>query len=120
MNREQIVSVVVSAIFVLACALPLAHGESDLPSTAQVTKAEEAPPAEADESPKYPVIGRLETREGTIVIMSGPDGPLYDVKGKGGSVVSRALSEKELRAQHPHIYDRIKGALAGGVVWAGM
>ena len=69
---------------------------------------------------KYPVIISLETRRGTIVILSGPDRLLYSVADRSGLVVQRELSERELRARHPEIYDQIKGALASRSVWAGM
>ena len=123
MRKEDVVSIVVSAAAIaLASATFLVYGESDKPSAAeaQASNAKEDVATKAEMSSEYPVIGSLETRKGRIVIMSGPDGPLYSVVSKSGSVVSRELSEKELQAQHPEIYSHIKGAIAGRAVWAGM
>ena len=123
MSREHIVSIVVSAIaLIFAGSVSLAHSESDKPSTPTIQKAETTADVgdRVAASSEYPVIGTVKTRDRTIVIVSGPDGPLYSVRDKNGTVVSLELSEKDLQAQHPGIYRHIKGGLAGGVVWAGM
>ena len=59
-----------------------------------------------------PVIGTLKTRNETITIMSGSDGPLYTVTDKNGSVVFRELTPKELQARNPQIHRYIEGAIA--------
>jgi hypothetical protein len=123
MVKEHVVSIVISAIVLAsASSTPLVYGESDKPSTprAQTLNAEKDVATKVERSSKYPIIGSLETKKGTIVIMSGPDGPLYNVKNKRGLVVSRELSDRELQARHPEIYSHFQGAIAGRTVWAGM
>ncbi len=123
MRRMHVVGIVAStAILALVSAMSPAYcaPHQSTVTDAQTTDTERDVATKSNPSPEYPVIGSLKARKGTIVIMSGPDGPLYTVTDSSGVVVQRRLSEKELQARHPKIYDQIKGALADGTVWAGM
>jgi len=123
MRKRHVISVVASTITLgLMSPTFLVYCESDthLVSKSEAIEAMEDVATPVETSSRYPVIGSLETRRGMVVIMSSPDGPLYSVKNKSGSVVSRELSEKQLQARHPEIYNHIKGAVAGRGLWAGM
>lgn len=63
-------------------------------------------------SSKYPVVGYLEKRGRTIIIKSGPKGPLYSVKDEKGKTLFENLSAEQLRAQAPDIHEFLKTAMA--------
>ena len=58
-----------------------------------------------------PVIVHLASRDNTITISSGPNGVVYSVTDKQGHVLHRDLSEKELQAKAPELYQFIKNAI---------
>lgn len=89
----------------------------DKPPAAKPTKP---PPAQASvpatnvvPASGYPVIGSLETRGRTIVIMAGPKGTVYSVKDAQGKVLFENVSAEQLRAQAPELHEFIKNSVAG-------
>jgi hypothetical protein len=65
-------------------------------------------------APALPVIGYLETRGKTIIIKSGPKGPVYSVKNSRGKIIFENLSTEQLRAKAPEIHEFLKTAFAQG------
>jgi hypothetical protein len=63
------------------------------------------------------VIGHLKTMDKLITMQSGPDGPLYTVKSKGGRVVAADLSAAELSARFPELSEVVERGIAD---WAGI
>ncbi len=63
-------------------------------------------------SSQYPVVGYLEKRGRTIIIKSGPKGPLYSVKDEKGKTLFENLSTEQLRAEAPDIHEFLKTAVA--------
>lgn len=123
MKKSRIMATLVCALslVLLGMTLPV-YADSDAPRASDVEKAPaKTHPAEEGKKDGQPrVIGSLETKQGVIVITSGPAGPRYTVRGKDGAVIAERLSESELQAKHPEFHRRIKGAIADGTVWAGM
>ena len=60
----------------------------------------------------YPVVGYLEGRGKTIILKSGPNGPLYSVKGEKGKLLFEDLTADQLRAQAPEIHQIVQSAVA--------
>ncbi len=58
-----------------------------------------------------PVIVRLESKHETIVIKSGPTGPLYSVITSDGVFVVRDVSLAQLELNNPRVYRRVKSAI---------
>jgi hypothetical protein len=67
------------------------------------------------ESPEneFPVIIHLEKRDEVVTIMSGREGLLYTVRTKDGRMLGQDLSEQELQAKLPDIYNSLKKSYAG-------
>ncbi len=69
------------------------------------------------------VIVHLETRSEVTTIMSGPNGRLYTVRARDGRTLEEEISEQQLRASFPAVYELLKTSYAGGgngvTVWAG-
>ncbi len=59
-----------------------------------------------------PVIVRLEAKHETVVIKSGPTGPLYSVITGDGGFVVRDVTLAQLELNHPQVYRRVKSAIA--------
>jgi hypothetical protein len=72
---------------------------------------------------ELPVIIHLEKRNEVVTIISGQEGLLYTVSTKDGRVLGEHLTERELRAKLPDIYNSLKRSYAGGnkndVFWGG-
>ncbi len=60
----------------------------------------------------HPVLVQLEGTSQTVVIKSGPTGPLYSVITSDGEFMVRELTLAELELNHPQLHDRIKSAIA--------
>jgi hypothetical protein len=59
-----------------------------------------------------PVIYTLVSRHGTLVVMSGRDGPLYSLKDADGRVLVPPSTLDEVAARNPELYDDIRRAVA--------
>jgi len=59
-----------------------------------------------------PVLVRLESKHETIVITSGPTGPLYTVIAGDGTFLVRDLTLAQLELSNPQIYQRVESAIA--------
>jgi hypothetical protein len=72
------------------------------------------------------VITHLITRDRVITITSDSNGLLYSVSTKDGAVIDANLSEEQLQAKYPEVYDNVRPAIAsdesteGVIPWAGM
>ena len=72
---------------------------------------------------ELPVIIHLEKRNEIVTIISGQEGLLYTVRTKDGELLGQHLSEQELKAKLPDIYNSLKRSYAGSnksdVFWGG-
>jgi hypothetical protein len=72
---------------------------------------------------ELPVIVHLEKRNEVVSIISGREGFLYTVRTKDGRMLGQCLSEQELQAKLPDIYNSLKKSYAGcdksGADWGG-
>ena len=59
-----------------------------------------------------PTIGHLETRDRTVTVTVGANGPVYTVRTKDGRLLYENLSGRELRAKAPGLYDLVTGGYA--------
>ncbi len=59
-----------------------------------------------------PVIVRLESKHETVVIKSGPAGPLYSVITGDGTFVVRDVTLAQLELNNPQVYERVTSAIA--------
>jgi hypothetical protein len=72
------------------------------------------------------VISRLVMRDRIITISSQPTGLIYSVSSKDGTVLDASLSEAQLVAKYPEVYDHLRPAIANPdaskdvTPWAGM
>ncbi len=67
--------------------------------------------AETEASP-VAVVGYLEFRDKTVTILDGTSGPCYSIATKDGKVLAESLSIKQLAAQFPQLYEKLKSATA--------
>lgn len=71
-------------------------------------------------------ITRLEMRDRVVLSASGTNGSQYSVITKNGIVLDAKLSEEQLAAKHPDVYEQVRPAFAGReanfdiIQWAGM
>lgn len=70
-------------------------------------------------------ITRLVLRDRVIVITSAPQGLLYSVSTPDGAVLDANLSEAQLAAKYPDVYESVRPAVASDEapengIWAGM
>ncbi len=63
---------------------------------------------------ELPVIIHLEKRNEVVTIISGQEGLLYTVSTKDGRILGEHLTEQELQAKLPDIYNLLKKSYAGG------
>ncbi len=96
----------------------VAQGQPAPKAQKPVTPPKEKPPARAltntAVASELPVILYIEKRGQTIIVKSGPKGPLYTVKGADGKTRYENLSVEQLRAQAPELHQFIKTAVAQG------
>ncbi len=59
-----------------------------------------------------PVIVRLESKHETVVIKSGPTGPLYSVITGDGVLLVRDVTLAQLELNNPRVYKLVKSAIA--------
>jgi hypothetical protein len=59
-----------------------------------------------------PVLLRLMGRDHTLVVHSGPTGPLFSLQDDHGRILFRDLTAEDFAQQYPELYER---ALAAGV-----
>lgn len=57
-------------------------------------------------------ISRLVMRDRIITISSDPTGVVYSVSSKDGTVIDASLSEEQLIAKYPEVYDHLRPAIA--------
>lgn len=62
----------------------------------------------------YPVIVSIESGHETVVVRSGPTGPLYSVITGGGTYVVRDVTLAQLESNHPQVHERVRSAIAAG------
>lgn len=80
---------------------------------------------EQTENPEseLPVIVHLEKRNEVVTIISGHEGLIYTVRTKDGRILGQGLSEQELQAKLPDIYNSMKKSYAdcnkSSTVWGG-
>jgi hypothetical protein len=58
-----------------------------------------------------PIICHVEKRDKRITVKAGPNGLVYQVATKAGKILYRDLSENELQAKAPELYQFIKMAI---------
>jgi hypothetical protein len=73
---------------------------------------ESAPVQTENPENELPVIVHLKKRNEVVTIMSGREGLLYTVRTKDGRVLGQGLSERELQAKLPDIYNSVKKSYA--------
>ena len=61
-----------------------------------------------------PVIVHLEKRGQWITVKAGPKGPVFTVTSKDGKMVHQNLTEKEMQAKAPELFQFYKTGMAGG------
>lgn len=57
-----------------------------------------------DEKPQGPEIVRLVGQHQTVIVTSGPNGPLYSAQTSAGDTIVANATIEELRNAHPDIY----------------
>ncbi len=80
--------------------------------------------SEAVAAEDAPVIGRVVTRNYSITVKGGRQGPLYTVRAKTGELLALDASEAELAARNADLWERVRALLAaspdrGVLEWAG-
>ena len=58
------------------------------------------------------VLVRLESKHETVVITSGPTGPLYTVIAGDGTLLVRDLTLAQLKLNNPQVHERVESAIA--------
>ncbi len=71
----------------------------------------DSPEKKTRESTDLPVIVYLEKRDKLVTVKAGANGPVYFVKSKDGRTLMENLTEQELQAKAPEIYQFIKTAM---------
>lgn len=68
------------------------------------------------------VISRLKVREGTLIVSKDAGKIKYSLVNTEGESVVKNISEAQLIAQYPDLYDRFRSGIADSEVspWAGM
>jgi exo-beta-1,3-glucanase (GH17 family) len=67
----------------------------------------------------------LVLRDRVITINNGPKGLSYTVKTQDGTVLDAQLSDAQLQAKYPEVYDNVRPAMAGSektggtMIWGG-
>ena len=59
-----------------------------------------------------PVLVRLESKHETIVITSGPTGPLYTVIAGDGTFLVKDVTLAQLELNNPQVHQRVESAIA--------
>ena len=72
----------------------------------------------AGASDELPLIASLRSRDHQIAIHASPAGPLYTIRTASGEVVASRLTEDELAAREPGVFDDIRSLIAE--LWAGL
>ena len=62
---------------------------------------------------EYPPVGVIKAAKYQVVLHAGPNGTLYTVKGRDGIVLAKTIDAKQLRAEFPLVFERLKGVWAG-------
>jgi len=57
-------------------------------------------------------ITKLSLRDYNVAIATTSSGLTYTIEDKNGKLVAKELSEKQLQAAHPQVYEAIKPAIA--------
>jgi hypothetical protein len=71
-------------------------------------------------------ITHLIMRDRTITIATAPNGLVYSVSTKDGTVIDANLSEAQLQAKYPEVYEKVRPAIANSeesntvIPWAGI
>jgi len=62
---------------------------------------------------EHPVITTIKKKDRTLVVKTGPQGPLYTVLDKKGNAVVSDISETDLAKKDPELHKWVKSAIAG-------
>ncbi len=65
-------------------------------------------------------VGVISAADYQVVLFTGPDGPLYTVKGPDGRELATTIDAARFQAEYPSIFQRFKGTWAGADVPAGV
>lgn len=68
--------------------------------------------AEPVAQPKLPVIVKMLTTQGTVIISKSQQGPVYSLKSDSGVELFKNITEKELQAMRPELYKTVNEAQA--------
>lgn len=113
-KRVLIPLTVVAVLIVLVMAnrsfTQVGSQKSNDPAQSQTARRDNVQKATSD---KDVVIGYLQSRDNIVTISRGPKGTVYTIKSKDGKTLASKLSEKELQAKYPAVYDQVKHGLAG-------
>lgn len=107
----------VGALAMLLCAqVPSAPARKPAADAPKAPAAGKVVPGKGSASTNaLPVVGHLATRDRTITIEIGPQGPRYTVRRKDGGLLHQSLSEKELQSRAPELHRLIKDSVAGSL-----
>jgi hypothetical protein len=122
-------SVVVQAVLftvsipLCGCRQPAPQGAAPAPrdpapappaeNAARDPEPERTPPP----SPAGPVVGHVRTRDATVTIRAGADGPLYTVRSPEGEILVAGVTGEELAARFPGLGEVVEHGVAD---WAGI
>jgi hypothetical protein len=70
-------------------------------------------PENVQSTTDLPIICHVEKRDKLITVKAGRNGLIYQVATKAGKILYRDLSENELQAKAPELYQFIKMAIVG-------
>ena len=103
--------IAISVVLALSSCATL-HGEPGIASTtASATEPALAAPGSGVVQ-AGPTIGTLQRRSDALVIMASGSGPRFSVRNADGQVVSRGLSEAELRRRHGELHRTYRSSVA--------
>ena len=109
-KKISVISFLIFALYFCVCfQLPIVdHALAQ--ETAVSNPADNTPTDQIEEGA---VIGYIQTRDKTITIRSGSDGPLYTVKSIDGKVLAVDLPLDDLYAEFPDLKEIVENGLAG-------
>ncbi len=113
MNPAKKISVISFLIFALYVCVCFQLHIVDYAIAQQTSISNPANNVPADQIEEGGVIGHIQTRDKTITIRSGSDGPLYTVKSVDGKVLAVDLSLDDLYAEFPDLKEIVENGLAG-------
>lgn len=61
---------------------------------------------------QYPVLGQLKTRDHQILMMMGPDEPLFTISNKAGEVLVNQHTRLEIETENVELFNLVEELLA--------